>query len=469
MNSPDKINFSRYIRINRKKSDAIYLQIVYQFINAVQRGDLKVGEKIVGSRVLSENIGVHRKTVVAAMEELQAQGWVEMVAKKGTFVQNPQIKKTTNFVDSEGTNRQDAHFTFAKSFVLDSPFEETTAVRAFNDGQPDYRLVNLDELSRFYRNALKRKQVQKTLGAFSSKGNTFFLEQLSYYLNLTRGIHISKEHLITAKNKSLLLYTTAQLLLRPSDVVLVGELSYFFANMTFQQFGVTLKTIPVDENGMDVSFIAENFKKGEIRCVYLNARNYYPTTVRLSEERKIALLELAKQLDFVIVEDDEDFEFQYEKSVYSSLFSLDKSGVVIYLGVFGKLLTPTFQTGFLLAPKNFSATVSDLLAVLEPQKDIVTEQALGEMIEEGDYFRYHKKSVKVYRDKRNAFAIFLTEKLGNKIHFQVPESGLAFWVEFSNSADLSQFVKQCKEDEVFIPRICIYQTAKMSGLRLGFA
>lgn len=469
MNSPDKINFSRYIRINRKKPEAIYLQIVYQFINAVQRGDLKVGEKIVGSRVLSENIGVHRKTVVSAMEELQAQGWVEMVAKKGTFVQNPQIKKTANVVNSESTNRQDAHFTFTKSFVLDSPFEGTTAVRAFNDGQPDCRLANLDELSRFYRNALKRKQVQKLLGAFSNKGNTFFLEQLSYYLNLTRGVHISKEHLVTAKNKALLVYTTAHLLLRPNDVVLVGELSYFFANMTFQQFGVRLKTIPIDEHGMDVSYIAKNFQKGEIRCVYLNARTYYPTTVSLSEERKLALLELAKQLDFVIIEDDEDFEFQYEKSVYSSLFSLDKSGVVIYLGVFGKMLTPTFQTGFMLAPKNFSATVSDLLTVLEPQKDIVTEQALGEMIEEGDYFRYHKKAIKVYRDRRNAFASFLTEKLDRKIHFQIPESGLAFWVEFLNPTDLTQFIKKCKEEDIFIPRICIYQTAKKSGLRLGFA
>lgn len=77
-------------------------------------------------------------------------------------------------MNSESTNRQDAHFTFTKSFVLDSPFEGTTAVRAFNDGQPDCRLANLDELSRFYRNALKRKQVQKLLGAFSNKGNTFF-------------------------------------------------------------------------------------------------------------------------------------------------------------------------------------------------------------------------------------------------------------------------------------------------------
>lgn len=93
MNSPDKINFSRYIRINRKKPEAIYLQIVYQFINAVQRGDLKVGEKIVGSRVLSENIGVHRKTVVSAMEELQAQGWVEMVAKKARLFKIRKLKK----------------------------------------------------------------------------------------------------------------------------------------------------------------------------------------------------------------------------------------------------------------------------------------------------------------------------------------------------------------------------------------
>src|SRR5699024_12567643 len=88
MNSPDYIPFSQFIKIDRRKSDAVYLQIVYQFIQAVQRGLLSDGNKIPGSRNLCKELGVHRKTIVAALEELQTQGWVTIRRAVGTLVKN---------------------------------------------------------------------------------------------------------------------------------------------------------------------------------------------------------------------------------------------------------------------------------------------------------------------------------------------------------------------------------------------
>lgn len=456
---------ARYIRIQREKTEAIYLQIVYQFINAVQRGYLTAGTKIVGSRVLAKELQVHRKTIVAALEELQAQGWVETKPKVGTFIANPQVSKTLKGINE---TKAIAGFEFRTSFLLDSPYEKNEWDYYFTDGQPDYRLLEVDELSRFYRNSLKRKQVAKRLGDFSSRGNPFFLEQLSYYLNITRAIHVSQSNMLVAKNKELLLYAVVQQLIQPGDSVLVGALSFFFGNMVFQQAGAQLKTIPIDKDGIDVDYIEKNFQKGEIRCVYLNAHSFYPTTVVLLEKRREKLVQLAERYAFVIIEDNDDYEFYYEKKTPNALFNVDTNANVIYLSSFGKILSPTFQMGFLLAPADFIREVAKFIQVLEPQEDWVLEQVLGEFIEEGSGIRYQRKANKNYKEKRDDFGALLKKYVGSYCSFDYPKGGLAFWVELKNPVSLNQLAKKCKQNNLFLPRICQYQNREITALRLGF-
>jgi len=94
MNSPVDINFQSFIKIDRKKNETVYMQIVYQFINAVNSKILEEGDLLPGSRKISEALNVHRKTVIAAMTELQEQGWIDIVPNIGTFVQNPKLSKS---------------------------------------------------------------------------------------------------------------------------------------------------------------------------------------------------------------------------------------------------------------------------------------------------------------------------------------------------------------------------------------
>src|SRR5699024_12870164 len=94
----------------------IYLQIVYQFIQAVQRGLLSDGNKIPGSRNLCKELGVHRKTIVAALEELQTQGWVTIKPAVGTFVKNQDFDiKNEDTPSAHNTAIQNAAFQFRKN------------------------------------------------------------------------------------------------------------------------------------------------------------------------------------------------------------------------------------------------------------------------------------------------------------------------------------------------------------------
>lgn len=465
------ISIAQFIRIDRRKSDPLYLQIAYQFINAVQRGLIPVGAKLPGTRIWSEEIGVHRKTVVAAFDELEAQSWISIKPKVGAFVQNPTLKVRN--VDGEITNRSDvsdrAAFSFRKSFVLSSPFEKEEHRFVCNDGQPDYRIVKTQELSRFYTGALKRRYIQNNIGNYAVQENDFFKDQLSYFLNLTRGFHVSKAHILSAKSREMLFYSLTKVLMNKNDVVLVGELSFFSANMVFSQEDVQIKTVPLEEDGIDVNYIKQHFEKDEVRCVYLNPQQSYPTTSVLSTKKRKALISIAEEYDFVIIEDNENFDFNYVKTVELPMAAKSGKGRIIHIGSIGKYLHPTLQLSYMVAPSDFIEEAKKYVSLLNPQGNFVLEQALGEMIVEGDLFRYLKKSIKIYRERRLNFHSLLNLYFKDEIYFELPSNGFAFWVEFKTQFSLVEFRDELKKNGVFLPRICMYQNQNQTALRLGFA
>ena len=468
MSSPVTIPFHSFITIDRRKKDAIYLQIVYQFINAVKRNILEDNDQLPGSRKIAEELEVHRKTIIAALTELQEQGWINTLPNIGTFVRNPEL--SPNQVQKNNVFQQPpekAQFHFRKDFILDTPLEENQEKLYFTDGIPDYRLIKSEELVRFYTAVLKRKK-QAGVNPNVINGRSFFRDQLSYYLNLTRGFHLSRDFLLPVAGVEQVHSILSRLLINAGDIVLVEALSYFLPNMIYNQAGAQMKTIPVDEDGMDIDYIQNHFKPGEIRLVYINTNCQYPTTVNLSKKRKKQLLDLAEAYNFIVIEDDCDFEFSLVKIQNESLFRKNGGNRVIYVGAFGRFLNPGFQMNFLIAPKDLLQEAAKYQNVFG-KPDVMMEKALGDLIHQGDIHRYHRKSKKVIAERKDLFAQLLSIHFKNQITFTIPRSGLAFWIRFKDSFSLTQLQQKAKKKGLFIPSVCLYQNRSITALRLGFA
>ncbi|WP_072878264.1 aminotransferase-like domain-containing protein [Salegentibacter echinorum] len=459
------IPFPSFIHIDRRKKEPVYMQIVYQFINAVRSRVLESGDQLPGSRIIAKELKLHRKTIVAALAELQEQGWINTRPNIGVFIANPEVSAVRNEVFQQPP--QKATYNFRKEFILDSPSEENISSYSFTDGTADYRIVKPEELVRFYASVLKRKKQTGVL-LNSTKDKVFFKDQLSYYLNITRGFHLSRKFLLPIAGMEQALSILARLLINSGDIVLVEELSYFLPNMVLGQAGARIKTIPVDENGMNIDFIEENFKAGEIRLVYLNPTCQYPTGVQLSETRKTQLLDLAERYNFIVIEDDTDFEFSLTKNKQESLFRKNGGNRVIYLGSFARFLLPGFQMNFIIAPEDLLHEAAKYLNIYG-KPDVMMEKALGEIIHQGDIHRYQRKSKKVIAERKELFAGLLKTYFKDKIEFDVPKAGLAFWIEFKEFFPLTRLQEKAKEKDVFIPGICLYQNRRLTALRLGFA
>ncbi len=459
------------IQIDRESATAVYLQIAQQLIQAIQNGNLPAGSHLPGTRQLSTLLKIHRNTAVAVYEELASQGWVEIKANKGTFVLIENTKQVTNQLKAMVNQAKyplKTGFTIKTSFHLISPYQKTTTTYTFNDGQTDIRLHTDSLYNRWYNSILKRSTLLKKWNSFLFEKTSFLDTQLSNYLNTSRNLQIASKNVLVTRNSEMSLYLISQLLIEPNDVVLVGNLSNFAANMIFSQVKAVIKTIPVDEYGIDVAYIRKNFTKNSIKFLYCTPHRHYPTTVSLNAARRVDLLALAREYCFAIIEDDYDYDFQYHTTALPPLASADESGMVIYLGKVGQMLFPAFETAFIVAPDNLITEAKNYYKMMDPQGDLIKEQILAEIIHEGEINRQHKKKVLLYKAKCDAMCHALQLHFGSLISFTKPKGGLAVFIQFNKNISLTNFAKQAKNYNVTLPNYLLYQTKNMCGIRLGF-
>jgi GntR family transcriptional regulator/MocR family aminotransferase len=473
IDSPVNALFEQLIDFNKSMSQPVYIQVSQQVVNAIQRGYLTKGTMLPGTRVLGQLLKVHRNTAVAIYEELAAQGWVEIIPNKGTFILEPaskaaKIKAPSQKINQTYTSPKTTGFPFQKSFHLASTTQLTNAKYTINEGQPDLRLHPVNQFTRWYSAAMKRKTLIKKWNSPNEFSYSLFQTQFCNYLNATRGFHISPNNLINTRSTEMSLYIVSQLLIKQNDLVLVGHLSNYAANMIFQQAGATIKTIPVDAEGLDIEYIKNHFIKRSIRCVYLCAHRDYPTTVTLSPARRIALIQLSSDYGFAIIEDDYDYDFQFEGSAMLPMASADENGMVIYLGKLGQSLFPSFQTGFVVAPENLISEANNYLQLLDRQGDLIQEQMLSELINEGEIYRLTKKNIVVYKQRRDYLCKLLTDYFSEIAQWDIPAGGLAIWLEFQSKISLVKLSEEAEKNDLFLPKTILYQDKNTCAIRFGF-
>lgn len=473
IDSPVNSILKKLIHFDKTNASPIYIQIAQQIINAVQRTLLVNDTLLPGTRTFSQLININRNTAVAVYDELASQGWVKIIANKGTIIQIPEQKTATI---KAGSNQMGAVYNIAEktgfpiqtSFNLASTQEFFEAKYEINDGQPDLRLHPIHEFSKWYASSMKRKSLISKWNNNKKIRYSIFENQLCNYLNATRGLHIKPTNVISTRSTEMGLYIISQLIIQKKDIVLVGDLSNYAANMIFQQSGAIIKTIPRDAHGINIDFIKTHFTKGSIRCIYLCANRDYPTTILLSAERRLKLLQLAIEYQFAIIEDDFDYDYQFDGLAALPMASSDENGMVIYLGKLGQSLFPNFQTGFVVAPENLISEAKNYLQILDRQGDLIQEQMLSELIYEGEIHRLLKKNIVIYKKRRDFMCHCLEENFKNILKFKKPTGGLALWIEFTSVIPLVQLSENALKYDLFLPKTILYQDKDTCAIRLGF-
>jgi GntR family transcriptional regulator/MocR family aminotransferase len=465
--------YKSLIQVDRNAAVSLHIQVCNSFITLISNGTLQPSDILPSSRVLAELIGINRNTVKLAYNELISQGWAEALERKGIFVLSnlPIIAKPV--VSDFGKKKipQEA-FIWTNHFknALPSLNLQKTGL-GIDDGFPDVRLAPVDQLMREYRSLSRKFYGRNFLKYGSSKGSEQLRNAISSYLSNTRGLVVSPEHILITKGSQMGIYLAAKLLLEPADLIAVGVSNYALADDTFKHAGANLIRIPVDQNGMDVDHLEEILTHKKIKAVYIIPHHHCPTTVTMSMERRLKLLNLAKTHRFAIIEDDYDFDFHYDNKPYLPLASIDHNQNVIYIGSITKTFAPALRIGFMIAPPAFVEAAASLRELIDRQGDTLLEEAFAVMYNNGEMDRHFRKSLKIYKQRRNLFCEILKTDFNDVIAFKPPEGGLAVWAEFDDKVDLIKMSENTSKKGLYIDNGNFYKNESFStnGLRMGFA
>lgn len=462
------------IILDRDSNQALYLQLANQLIQHIKNQTLAPKTKLPGSRSLAHQLKVHRKTVVACYEELLLQGWIESIPQKGTYVNSklPELQKQRLSESSRTSLRSNTGFSFYSGSLKLTPIREQRPDYMYiNDGISDGRLTPMDEISRTYRRISAKKSIHQHLSYGSTYGNSKLREVLVTYLNASRGLKITKDNIMITRGSQMGIWLSAQLLLKKNDVIVIGSSNYQSADKTFLQCNAKLIRVNVDSNGLVTEEIERLCKEQKIKAVYVTSHHHHPTTVTLSAERRMHLLNLSKKYQFAIIEDDYDYDFNYNHAPILPLASHDLNGNVIYIGSICKTVAPVYRIGYLVAAKDFVDTAAESRRIVDRQGDALLELTFAHFIQSGDLDRHIRKVLKIYEQRRNLFCRLLKEELGAYFEFEMPKGGMAVWVKLINNISWNNLSKAALKNKLEIGNWKRYDPAKLkhNSIRIGFA
>lgn len=467
--------FKTLISIDKSLDTAVYLQIANSLVNLIRSGIIKPGIMLPGSREMAAILEVHRKTVVAAYEELFVQDWIETIPRKGVMVsqQLPEIKPRSF---DPGKNKSgyssDAVFNFKKLTTATAAPPNTKEYKIIiNDGFPDARIAPVGLLLKEYRN-LFDGDAPNVLGMQGDRAGSFNLRTaIASFLSGTRGLTITAQNVLLSRGAQMAIYMAAAMILKHGSTVIVGEPNYFMANMIFEQFGATLIRVPVDENGIDVDAIERICQKKKPSLMYIIPHHHHPTTVTLSANRRMKLIQLITHYNIPVIEDDYDYDFHYSGNPIMPLASADHGGNVIYIGSLTKFLAPTLRVGYMAAPANFIQQAAQLKLMIDIRGDSLLEEALAALSAAGHIQRHLKKSVKLYHQRRDMFCDLLEQELKGIVSFTCPQGGMAVWAKFNKKYPLPVIAQRVAAQGLYMVNGSYYNTGSTSynALRMGYA
>ncbi len=447
-------------RIGATPGLPVHAQITQAIIRDIEGGRLTSGTYLPSTRALAATLGVNRKTVVCAYEDLIAQGWLTPSATRGTMV-------SSALPAPAAVDRQAVRYPFAAPPSRALALPEGRGLK-LDEGSPDGRLFPADLLARTYRAAAQRVARANRLQYRDPRGTLALREGIAAMLRGQRGLNVTADHILLTRGSQNGIFLATQLLVQPGDAVVVEELTYEPAVAALRQRGATVIPVPLDDDGIDVGAVEEACRARSIRAIFLTPHHQFPTTVALRPERRLRLLDLARMHGFAIIEDDYDHEFHFGAQPLLPMAAIAPEHV-IYVGSLSKLLIPALRIGFVAAPVPVVAALAHLVSLVDGMGNSLTEEAVAELIVSGELRRHTRRVREVYADRRLRFAEILAHALGDRVEVRLPDGGLAFWLRFGG--DIERLERRAAGAGLHFAASGSFKARAdaPTGLRFGFA
>ncbi|CAN7600362.1 PLP-dependent aminotransferase family protein [Aminobacter aminovorans] len=435
--------------LDRASRIGLQAQIRETVVSAVLSGRLQPGAQLPSTRKLAEYLNISRITVTLAYQELASQGYVETASRSSYRVAgNPPTTVLEAAVSGVGADEIDWSTKLRSSFIvakqMRKPLDWRRYPYPFLYGQMDPSLFDLGAWRDCARRALAREDFELMAGDFAAADDVQLVNYICSRTLPSRGIRATPDEILVTVGAQNALWIVTQLLLRQGAHAVCENPCHPDMSASLKLSGADVTAIDVDKEGLPPEVLP-----AKVDAVFVTPSHHSPTGATMPVERRAALLAAAASEDFIIVEDDYEFEMSFLAPPSPALKSFDRSGRVFYIGSFSKSLFPGLRLGYLVAPAPVIREARALRALMlrhppgHLQRTAAYFLALGhhDAVLHRMRGEYHKRHIVMAEAlKREGFTIAGSSAFG----------GTSFWVEGPEGLDADLLMNELKQDGVLI-------------------
>jgi GntR family transcriptional regulator/MocR family aminotransferase len=417
------------VALDADLADPLHRQVYRELARLILTGRLTAGSRLPSSRALARELGVARNTILAALDQLTSEGYIEGRRGSGTYVVTdlpdapplaPEARSARGSAAPLEKARRFPPLSIHARVLADGRHAPARLSGLLAPGLADAGEFPFELWARLLAKSWRRPS--QALASGGVPGGFLPLRQaIADYLRLLRGVRCEPEQVIIMSGTRQGLDLSARLLLADGAAVWLEDPGYLGLRGPLAASGARLVPLPVDAEGIDLSRAP---RAPQPRLIAVTPSHQYPLGMTMSLGRRLQLLERARQADAWIFEDDYDSEWRYRGRPLAALQGLDTDGRVIYAGSFSKVLFASLRIGYLVVPSHALAAFLSARATLDDQPSLIAQPALAAFLAEGHFAAYLRRQRRIYRARQEIALAAAERHLAGLLHVPPDPGGL---------------------------------------------
>jgi len=475
-----------HIQIDKNAPVPLYRQIVAEVRRLIDAGLLAAGTRLPSSRELAEQIGVSRKTILIAYQELIADRYLEGKPQSGTYV----VDRTAlaQMMGESGRKKGGSEEAEQAKPTMDwSPYqipgqffalppqrkatEQPEQPISFIKAIPDSRLFPFEQIKQITQQLLWDPKA-----FFFDYGHPQGYQPLVEYIEKKEalsGVAMApgQNDVVVVSGFQQGMNLLANLLIQPGDAVAVEMPTYADILNLLIARRIPYFGIPVDGNGMMVDKLPALLKRENIRAIITIPTFHNPTGTVMTKKRREKLLQIAADHQLPIIEDDWAQDLRYEGADVPSLKSLDKGGNVIRMGSFSKIFLPGLRLAWITLPSESAISLVRMKRACDCGDSFFLQVIMHEFILKGYLDKHLRRTRRIYKSRRDTMLEAMNDHFPKEITWTKPQGGFSLWVNLPPKLKSMALYHYCREKGVEFAVANFFWPGKSdaSGFRLSWS
>jgi GntR family transcriptional regulator/MocR family aminotransferase len=424
-------NLAWDVLLDLSGTGSLHRRLTRSLRSAITSGRLAEGMALPPSRTLATMLGCSRWSVTEAYSQLVAEGYLEARAGSATRVRwTPDRSAPTRStrIAAEPTARWD-----------------------LAPGLPDLRAFPRRRWADAVRRATSAA-ADADLGFPDVRGNATLRAILAGYLGRVRGVDLTGADVIVTTSATAGVGLVSRVLVADGMTTIgVEDPGWTRLHAPMRAAGLDIVPIGVDDDGLRVD---ELDRHPDVRAVVVTPAHQFPRGVALAPHRRAALLDWARRVCGVVVEDDYDAEFRYDGRAVGALQGMDP-GRVFLAGSVSKTLSPAVGIGWLVVPGPWLSPAAERLA--RPTPPTLDQLAFADLVTTGGYDRHLRGRRQAFRRRRTALVDALAERLPDCPISGLP-AGLHLSLTLPDGVDAAPVVARARRRGLHVVDAASYRT-----------